>query len=92
MNYFEVGDRVKWSSQAGGGYTEKSGVVVLVLKSSDALSPLKRKLTLFPSHRFMADGNRIPGGADRGYLVEVKMGPKAKPRLYMPYPNKLETA
>jgi hypothetical protein len=41
----------------------------------------------------MFDGLTIPGNADVGYFVEV-LGKtsKAIPKLYMPYPGKLEKA
>ena len=91
---FKVGDNVAWESQAGGSTTQKTGKVVYVLQSEDFISRSYEHLDnfvseKFPNHKKMFTGFRIPGDAEIGYLIEVITGPKAKPRLYMPYPEKV---
>lgn len=97
MDQFKIGDRVEWESQAGGRTTKKQGRVVWVMRANEGsafapLSPVRIAAKAFPGHRRMFGGYGIPGRADAGYLVEVAAGPRAKPRLYMPYPTKLRLA
>ncbi len=88
---FEIGDKVGWTSQSGGFTKTKSGEVVRVLSKPDG-APLWVARKEFAEHRRMFDGLSIPGGARIGYFVEVRDGktPRAKPKLYMPYPEMLE--
>ena len=90
MDQFKVNDLVEWSSQAGGRYKKKTGKIVWILNEKDG--PVFVANTEFPNHRRMFDGYSIPGRAKIGYLVEVIAGPKAKPRLYMPYPSLIKKA
>jgi len=90
---FSVGDKVKWTSQASGRKTVKIGVVARVVEKHE--SPLYRVANReFPRHRLMFDGISIPGGGDIGYFIEVRDGktPRAKPKLYLPYPSALHSA
>jgi hypothetical protein len=86
------GDKVKWTSQSGGCTTTKEGEIVAVLFASDRQSPHEAAKSGFPRHRKMFDGWIIPGGNSVGYFIEVRDGKtdRAKPKLYMPYPGKLE--
>lgn len=84
----DIGTEVKWTSQAGGHTKEKAGIVVAIL--TDEHTPIKVAKAMFPNHRRMFDGLFIPLGYKRAYLVEVIVGPRARPRLYMPYPSKLK--
>lgn len=87
---FELCDKVKWTSQAGGRTKEKNGTVVMVVHKG-MRPPYVLANQNFPDHRRMFDGTGIPGGYRVGYLVEVRDGKtkKAMPKLYMPYPNNL---
>lgn len=87
-----VGTKVKWTSQSGGYRKEKRGVVVAVIieKELGTDAPYQVADKMFPDHKRQFDGWIIPGGGEVGYFVEVIVGPRAKPRLYMPYPSKLE--
>jgi len=89
---FEIGETVFWASQAGGTLKVKTGKIVHILKHDPGkwqAMPVGIAKKLFPNHKIMFEGCQIPGGAEIGYLVEVLPGGKGKPRLYMPYPNKL---
>lgn len=88
---FKKGDRVTWQSQAGGSTTTKTGVVVGFVRSKEM--PIAVAMEKFPDHRRMFDGTIIPGypSAEKAYLVEVRDGKtdKARPKLYMPWPQHL---
>ena len=94
MEKFKIGDVVTWKSQSSGSTTRKVGKVVYIVNRKD--TPFRTAKNKFPGHRRMFDGWRIPGsfGTERGYFVEVRDGKtdRAKPKLYMPYPDKLELA
>ncbi|MBE9571983.1 MAG: hypothetical protein IMF11_15240 [Proteobacteria bacterium] len=85
----KLGQRVRWESSGGGNQTTKIGEVVRILKSGDA--PWKIGHKEFPNHQLMFDGWGLPGGKNTqtAYLVEVIKSPRAKPRLYMPFPFRL---
>lgn len=87
---FKIGDRVCWQSQAGGNYTTKCGLVVYVLAPKD--NPVDIAAKRFQGHQRMFGGMFPPPGNDGAYLVEVAGGKtaKARSRLYMPNPKKLE--
>jgi hypothetical protein len=91
MSDFKKGNKVKWTSQAAGSEKTKEGVVVQIIHKADG-PPFHLANKEFPNHKRMFDGWTIPGGKDKGYFIEVKGGktPKAKPKLYMPYPYLLE--
>jgi len=92
---FKVGDKVTWSSQAGGSKIQKTGKVVRVMSATEfkrGWNPCRIAMDEFPGHKRMFDGGNIPGGTEFGYLIEVIKGPRAKPRLYMPYPSKVKAA
>ena len=84
---FAFHDRVTWSSTAGGYTKQQTGVVVRVLRRDEYPDDVAARE--FPNHRRMFDGWTVPGGGQHAYLVEVLAGPKARPRLYMPFPSKL---
>jgi len=95
----KIGTHVKWESQARGQYTTKEGKIVAIVKkrpaNATALSydpPFRIARQKFPGHKLMFDGWNIPSPTKNhvAYLVEVIISPKAKPRLYMPNPRKLE--
>lgn len=89
METFKIGDRVTWTSQAGGYFLEKTGEIVQILTNRS--DPIELGRRHFPEHRLMYGGYQIPGGGATGYLIEVlPKGYKAKKRLYMPYPPKLK--
>jgi len=88
MTNFKVGDKVQWTSQAGGHYTTKHGTVVRVVKrDDDFLWRIAGKE--FPDHYKMFDGWTFPGDkkTKEAYFVEVIKGKRKL--LYMPYPDKL---
>jgi len=79
----KTGDKVKWTSSG----TVKRGTIVKVIKWAENPGLIARRE--FPNHKRMFDGFRTLIGYDETYLIEVIPGPKAKPRLYMPYPKNL---
>ena len=87
MTDFQVGDKVTWTSQSGGSTKTKTGVVREVIRSTYELWYTRWEYKSAKTHMLMFDGNTLHGSVV--YFVEVQAGPKAKPRLYMPYPNKL---
>ena len=81
---FQLGQRVKWTSQSSGYDKEKVGVVVYVADLSNSrASPLDIAGKKFANHRRMFDGSTWQKDA---VLVEVRDGKTAdaKPKLYMP--------
>lgn len=83
------GDKVQWESQSNGSTTKKIGTIVRLLKAKDYPCGIARKE--FPNHRRMFDGMNPPVDENgTGYLVEVAVGPRAMPRLYMPRPKNLK--
>jgi len=88
----QVGETVFWASQSNGSLKVKTGRVVYVLNHDMGnwkSNPCHIADRLFPNHKQMFDGFQIPGGAAIGYLIEVLPEGNGKPRLYMPYPNKV---
>jgi hypothetical protein len=87
---FKKGDKVKWKSQSGGSTTEKKGVIVRIVESPQR--PYEIAEQEFPNHKRMFDGWMIPSGSLVAYFVEARDGKtaKAKPKLYMPLPQKLQ--
>lgn len=88
MTEFKIGDKVAWTSQAGGRYTEKQGVVYGVIRDTPGLYNAKWDLKEADTHSLMFDGNTML--APVMYLVEVKGGPKARPKMYLPRPKQLK--
>jgi len=89
---FKIGDLVTWASQAQGRNKVKTGKVVYILNGKARNwrdYPYAIVERLFPNHKKMFDGLSVPCNAEIGYLVEVLAEGKGKPKLYMPYPNKL---
>jgi hypothetical protein len=86
----QVGQEVRWSSQGRGSLTIKRGKIVRILRKRE--NPYKVACKEFPNHTLMFDGFRLPGGknAHLAFLIEVIKGPRAKPRLYMPFPCKVK--
>ena len=92
---FKVGDKVTWSSQARGCTKTKTGTIVKIVHRHDFVgrdTPYRMADREFQGHIIMFSGYNIPGNSDVAYFIEVITGLKAKPRLYMPYPSKLEAA
>ncbi len=85
----QVDQKVRWISQGRGSSTIKRGKIVRLLSKKE--NPYRIGCKEFPNHILMFDGFRLPGGknAQVGYLVEVIKSPRAKPRLYLPFPHKL---
>lgn len=84
----KVGTEVRWHSQGGGSPTIKVGKIVKIILLGE--NPYKTALREFPNHKLMFEGYRLPGkDTKEAYFVEVIVGPRAKPRLYMPFPEKL---
>lgn len=96
---FKVGDRVNWTSQAGGSAKTKRGNVVFVYKPGESelqkkigsIGPREYARQNFPEHKLMFDGNRWPLQSKEGgrptVFVSVEDGGKsgrAAPKLYMP--------
>lgn len=86
----QIGSVVEWDSQSQGNRELKNGTVVFILTSQDGLSPKKIAERIFPGHNLRFKGDKIPGKADVGYLIEVKTGRNRKPKLYLPWLNKLK--
>lgn len=84
----KIGTKVRWMSQGGGSSTIKIGNVVRLVRLGE--NPYKTACKEFPNHKLMFEGYRLPGKDTKVALfVEVIVGPRAKPRLYMPFPEKL---
>lgn len=84
----KVETQVRWYSQGGGSPTIKVGKIVRLVTAEE--NPYKTALKEFPNHRLMFEGFKLPGkNTNVAYFVEVIVGPRAKPRLYMPFPDKL---
>jgi hypothetical protein len=80
MNGFNVGDTVRWRSQAAGSQKEKVGRVVEIVMAGSK-----------PSNR--GSSFAYGGGMNRNhdsYVVEVQQGQKKRPLYYWPRVNKLE--
>lgn len=90
MNEFKVGDKVIWTSQAGGSTKTKTGIVWAVLIDTQALWNARQIAVEQGRHTIMFDGYTML--ASKMYIVEVKTTPKAKPRLYLPRPKNLKRA
>lgn len=91
MGRFEVGDRVEWTSQAGGRTTKKVGTVKCIVTKADLhrTSRYRWAMDRFgDTHAIMFDGLSVAGGGEFCYLVEVREGNR-KPKLYSPFPSKL---
>lgn len=84
----KVDQKVRWDSQGKGSYKEKTGTIVRVVRDGEI--PYKVGLKEFPNHVLMFDGFKLPGTTKKAYLVEVIKGPRAKPRLYLPFPDRLK--
>ena len=83
-----VGQQVRWISQGKGSSTIKIGKIVRLVRLRE--NPYKTALKEYPNHTLMFEGFKLPGkGTNMAYFVEVVVGPRAKPRLYMPFPYKL---
>lgn len=95
MGKFKVGNRVKWQSQSGGHYVDKEGVIVCVVP--EGIKPATSRSWIYGhySDELDFDVSQVQtmydgwGRNHESYLVEVKAGPRAKPRLYWPLVSKL---
>ena len=88
---FQVGNRVKWTSQAGGYIAEKTGTVVGVVPTGCHYGLLRHFAPLKPDEvRAIYNTGPIDAGGlardHESYLVEVKTGKTdaAKKTLYWP--------
>jgi hypothetical protein len=88
MTDFKVGDKVTWTSQAGGITKTKTGKVWAVLIDTQALWNARQSAVEQNRHTIMFDGYTML--APKMYIVEVKTTQKAKPRLYLPRPKNLK--
>lgn len=84
----QVGDKVTWTSQSKGFTKKKKGTIVRVVNIDEGPAAIAHDE--FPGHKRMFTGYDIPPGYWRAYLIEVIPGPRARPRLYMPYPKHLK--
>lgn len=83
-----VGTNVRWHSQGGGSSAIKAGKIVRLVRLGE--NPYKTALKEYSNHKLMFEGYRLPGKDTKvAYFVEVIVGPRAKLRLYMPFPEKL---
>jgi hypothetical protein len=88
---FKIGDKVKWSSHAGGNYTTKEGVVVRVVKAGERI----RKDDFEAIACREGAGARKWGGSwgarkHISYIVKVSFPGTAKtPQLYWPLTSRL---
>lgn len=85
------GQKVEWTSQAGGNWKKKTGIIVYMHDSICQASPFEVARRFFPDHRHMFDGL---SWESEGVLVEVRDGKtdRARPKLYMPKISKLSAA
>lgn len=84
----KVEQEVRWYSQGGGSPTIKVGKIVRIIRSGE--NPFKTAMKEYPNHKLMFEGFKLPGKNTKvAYFVEVIVRPQAKPRLYMPFPDKL---
>jgi hypothetical protein len=91
MASFNVGDKVKWTSQSGGVVKEKVGVVVARVPGNSNPATLLEKLESTHSVAQVASQTRrlLAKRETTSYLVAVQVSPKAKPRVYWPSVNHL---
>jgi hypothetical protein len=74
---FQVGDRVKWTSQANGGWRKKVGTVIEVV----------------PAGRYSNLGSGCSPRKAESYVIEVPgKTPNAKPQIYFPVPSLVKKA
>jgi hypothetical protein len=88
---FQVGDKVKWDSQAGGFHREKRGTVVAVLLAG--YRPLYD--CRFDETKFNPDPLDLRTGPrnHESYVVLVPgKTPKTRPKLYWPVVTRLRRA
>jgi hypothetical protein len=88
MTEFRIGDKVVWESHAGGSATTKTGVIYDVIRNTRHLWKARDTLQKMGTHQLMFDGNTML--APVMYLVEVKGGTKARPKMYLPRPEQLK--
>lgn len=80
MDNLVVGDKVSWTSQAGGVTKTKEGTILAVIPDGERPGPVV--LNYLPTHR-----DRTGHGAPRkgaSYLVEVCQDAGCKPMIYLP--------
>lgn len=87
---FKVGDRVKWGSGAGHGWTEKIGVVLLVVEPRVHPGEFIANKVKAGTHLTKYGGGL--GRDHESYVVEVSVGKtgKAKKVLYWPRVSAME--
>lgn len=85
---FMIGDRVQWSSQAQGTHLKKWGTVVQIIPEQSVPD-----LSGFPFREFGCPSFGL-GRKGESYLVraDVKIGSKARPKLYWPVASLLRQA
>lgn len=92
MPHFKIGDRVTWSSQAGGYSKQKSGIVVSVVPKG---VPVFHHSWLAMTETGVHDRNldSVRSRDHESYIVHVptKTG-RGKGKLYWPAVNKLKLA
>ena len=85
---FKVGDKVWWSSQAAASRTLKSGEIVAVVPAGEY--PFETPWLGKSKMMYGPPNMNCTGRNHESYLVEVKHGDRAKPRLYWPRVSQLE--
>lgn len=81
---FEVGDRVRWTSQAGGNTKSKEGVIVQALEQNESVRDDVLKMGT------MQFDQRVSGRKQRSYIVLVSNGSTRMKGLYWPLVSGLE--
>lgn len=80
--WFEVGQKVCWSSSANKTTTEKVGVIVLAIPRHTQRWQVQ-PAGFYGKYNWSSYGHGMTRD-HRSYLVAVESGGKAKPRIYWP--------
>lgn len=80
--WYEVGQKVSWSSSANGGTVEKVGTIVLAIPRFTQLWQVQ-PAGFHGKYNWSSYGHGSSRN-HRSYLVAVESGGKAKPKIYWP--------
>ena len=86
----EVGDRVEWSSQAGGYYKKKEGKVILIVPGG--VPPHRVMFENIVTAKFVTSAidSRTCVRKEVSYVVEVAAKGSGRPHLYWPVVSNLK--